>query len=208
MADNTSTTPNWPIGALIGFGHYWHTYEDPTDPEKVVKISASPDPGASGFSATETLINIMHLVFPKNIPQVCEAGVRTDGVRQLRVDKVHFHPQYARMVELKNTASLTDAERAELAELRREHNKWVDTNETAQHLFKQLDSVGISFDYATMFNTVRDRNDTPVYIDELYLKVTPEEFGEKIFPLVDQSSHEEVKKLIEQYRLLVQASAL
>lgn len=200
MSDQSQESQDWPIGELIGFGHYWHTYEDPSDPEKVIKLSAIPEPTASGFTPTEVLINIVHLRFPQNIPQIFDAGVRDDKVRQLRVQRVHFHATYARMVELKNQSSLSESEREELANLRRDHNKWVDTNEASQYLFSHLDAVGIMFDYATMFNTVRNTQDIPVYIDELYLRLPLDQFEGKLRLELNASDGETAKRLIEEYK--------
>lgn len=201
MSD-TNNTSDWIVGNLIGFGNSWKTYEDPLDSEKVIKISELPMPEITGFTRSEVLRNLMHMVIPENIPQIFDAGLRSDQTRQLRIQKIHFHEVYARLISLKNKPELSDSERAELHNAFEAHAKWVETNERCRKLFATFEELGIAYINGTRLNVVRNPHDIPVYIDEMMLDSTIEEFAAKVKEKVSRNLDDALQVAIAQYQAL------
>jgi hypothetical protein len=196
----SNAVTDWPVGKLIGFGQSWSTYEDPTDPEKVIKISQIPVPDAGAYTHSEIVRNLMHLVIPENIPQIFQVGLRSDDTRQVRMQRIPFHDEYARLIYLKNTGVLTEQERTELHDAFEAHSKWVETDPKCVQLFATFEEFGIATIKDLRVNVVQTPDCTPVYIDDMLLDMPIDEFAQKLYSRVDESQREVAQKLVEEYK--------
>lgn len=201
MSD-TSQLTDWPIGNMIGFGQSWSTYEDPTDASKVIKISQIPNPEAGDYTHSEILRNLMHLVIPKNVPKIFDVGLRRDLTRQVRMQRIPFHEKYARLIYLKNTGVLSEEERTELHDAFESHSKWVETDPACVQLFATFEEFGIATIKDLRVNVVQTPDNTPVYIDDMLLDLTIDEFAKKLEARIDAASQDAAQKLVEAYKNL------
>ncbi len=147
-------------------------YEDPDNPERVVKIYNYESSSLPEVKSRYHFGKLLHILFPDNFPDIHLSGQKNDKTATIIAEKRERDSDHARMSELLNKPEALNKEEKD------EYDNIITRQESAglgHDIVQKLGSLGVKFDTLAR-NFSRQESGQDVYLDTIntwvYLRPT------------------------------------
>ena len=149
------------LGKQIGFGVEKSVHRDPENPDKVIGVYHKGIESGRVVRARFYLTKILHLLFPKNIPDIQASYSNPNIVKRSRVtpDELHKTIEKVRKMEFRDKTVPKDLIREDVNARRK-----IAWDQKVEIFTKHLRELGIDDDYSVN-NFTYDEDGNPVWLD-------------------------------------------